>query len=129
MAGRSRRSEDGTNGRSEIGGPARFDIVSREEMFLLELHPELLPECAPALDSLLRQAVERDDVWIATMGDVARWWRERSGFDAEAVPRASAAELTVDVPRWPAGMRAALCVTGDVDCVTFWDYAWRLVKR
>jgi peptidoglycan/xylan/chitin deacetylase (PgdA/CDA1 family) len=30
---------------------------------------------------------------------------------------------------WPQGVRSALCVTGDVDCVTLWDYVWRLVRR
>lgn len=35
----------------------------------------------------------------------------------------------VRVARWPNGARAALSLTGDVDALTIWDYAFRLVGR
>lgn len=206
-------------------------LVRKGEMLTLELHPELLPQCAPALIALLRQAGEAGEVWIPTLAEVARWWRTRRDFDAVATPgdgrlavtvrappdsalevrkrRSRAAPTTgsewrpapdgpldfpgdvipfvavppttgdedllalrergfvcriTDEPRrygahltarelrmlsiedrvarieaadgpllrlrpWPKGKRAALCVTGDVDCLTLWDYAWRLLRR
>jgi hypothetical protein len=30
---------------------------------------------------------------------------------------------------WPRGMRSALCVTGDIDALTVWDYALRFLGR
>jgi len=32
----------------------------------------------------------------------------------------------VRLSRWPHGARSALCVTGDIDALTIWDYALRL---
>jgi len=29
--------------------------------------------------------------------------------------------------RWPHGAKSALCVTGDIDCLTLWDYATRVL--
>jgi hypothetical protein len=37
----------------------------------------------------------------------------------------SAAPL-VRLGRWPNGARSALCVTGDIDALTLWDYGLRL---
>jgi peptidoglycan/xylan/chitin deacetylase (PgdA/CDA1 family) len=31
--------------------------------------------------------------------------------------------------RWPNGARSALSVTGDIDALTLWDYAWRFLGR
>lgn len=92
------------------------DVADAGEMFVLQVHPELLPRCEEALDRLLAEAVADGSLWIATMAEVARWWRRRASSDPQ-------------VPFWPSGKRAALCVTGDIDCVTLGDYAWRLVGR
>jgi hypothetical protein len=35
----------------------------------------------------------------------------------------------VRLGRWPNGARSALCVTGDIDALTMWDYGFRLIGR
>jgi hypothetical protein len=35
----------------------------------------------------------------------------------------------VRLGRWPNGAKSALCVTGDIDALTLWDYGLRLVGR
>lgn len=92
------------------------EAVDAGEMFVLQLHPELLPRCGLALDRVLSAAGGDSRVWVTTMAEVARWWRRRPDPDALAGV-------------WPPGKRAALCVTGDIDCVTLRDYAWRLVGQ
>ena len=34
----------------------------------------------------------------------------------------------VRIGRWPDGARSALAITGDIDAITWWDFAWRLVE-
>jgi hypothetical protein len=49
------------------------------ELFTLQLHPERIFECEPALRALLAAARDRRPPgWIATLGEVAEWWRARS---------------------------------------------------
>ena len=33
----------------------------------------------------------------------------------------------VKIGRWPDGARSALCVTGDIDALTVWDYGLRIL--
>ena len=35
----------------------------------------------------------------------------------------------VRLGRWPNGARSALCVTGDIDALTIWDYGLRFLGR
>lgn len=35
----------------------------------------------------------------------------------------------VKLGRWPGGARSALCITGDIDALTIWDYGLRLLER
>lgn len=35
----------------------------------------------------------------------------------------------VRLGRWPHGMRSALCVTGDIDAMTLWDYGFRFLGQ
>lgn len=39
------------------------------------------------------------------------------------------ARSLVRLGRWPHGARSALCVTGDIDALTIWDYGLRLLGR
>jgi hypothetical protein len=51
----------------------------REELFALQLHPERITRCMPALSSLLTKARALDPpVWMATLEEIATWWRARS---------------------------------------------------
>jgi peptidoglycan/xylan/chitin deacetylase (PgdA/CDA1 family) len=50
-------------------------------LYTLNLHPERGVLCRQALDTVLAYARSRDlPIWIARIGEVAQWWRERSQF-------------------------------------------------
>jgi len=53
----------------------------RGELFTVQLHPERISLCANALSTILQEARRlKPAVWIATLGEIAEWWRERNGF-------------------------------------------------
>jgi peptidoglycan/xylan/chitin deacetylase (PgdA/CDA1 family) len=81
------------------------------EMFVLQLHPERSVELAEVLEELIRRAKALSPpVWIASLGQVARRWRERPER------------------RWPEPYQAAFCVSGDIDAVTLGDF-WERLRR
>ena len=50
-------------------------------LYTLNLHPERGILCKQALDTLLSCArIQSLPVWVARIGDIAQWWKERSGF-------------------------------------------------
>lgn len=50
-------------------------------LYTLNLHPERGLLCRRALDTLLAYARSRElPVWVARIGEIARWWAERSLF-------------------------------------------------
>lgn len=50
-------------------------------LYTLNLHPERAILCKRALDSLLAHASsQKPPVWVARLGDIAAWWKERSQF-------------------------------------------------
>jgi peptidoglycan/xylan/chitin deacetylase (PgdA/CDA1 family) len=50
-------------------------------LYTLNLHPERGVLCKEALDSLLSYAYNQPlPVWVARLGDIAKWWKERSEF-------------------------------------------------
>jgi len=81
----------------------------RGELFVLQLHPERFPLCAGALEALLRRArSQRPPVWLATLRDVAVWWREKRGLRVELTPRGEGEwEVVAEGPA-----RGALLVRG-----------------
>lgn len=69
-----------------------FDAYRAESLcFVLTVHPELI--ATPGRIALLREfmdhATAHDDVWLATGGEVAQWWRQRG----EANPPGHPAEV------------------------------------
>lgn len=53
----------------------------RGDLFTIQLHPERIYEAAPALEAVLEEARRRQPrVWLATLEQVAAWWRRRSTF-------------------------------------------------
>jgi peptidoglycan/xylan/chitin deacetylase (PgdA/CDA1 family) len=57
------------------------EIYDRGELFILSLHPERIGYCTDALTDILRKAREQNpSVWVATLKEVAEWWRERNDF-------------------------------------------------
>jgi peptidoglycan/xylan/chitin deacetylase (PgdA/CDA1 family) len=85
--------------------------------------------CPPALVSFLRQQgyivqVNSDSRAYSIYLD----WTDFAAKDERALLaeiEKSAAPL-VRLGRWPNGARSALCVTGDIDALTLWDYGLRL---
>lgn len=59
----------------------------RGDLFTLQLHPERIDDCASALEGVLREArAYPDAVWIATLDEIARWWRARADARIELEP-------------------------------------------
>lgn len=57
-------------------------------LYTLNLHPERGILCQQALNSLLAYACSRPlPVWVARIGDVAGWWKERSKFRLTITPQ------------------------------------------
>src|SRR6266568_6772925 len=58
-------------------------------IYALNLHPERGVLCKRALDILLSYARNQPHpVWIARLGDIAQWWKERSQFRLNITPQA-----------------------------------------
>jgi hypothetical protein len=56
----------------------------RGDLFTIQLHPERIYEAAHALQVVLEGARRRQPrVWLATLEQVAEWWRRRSKFQLE----------------------------------------------
>lgn len=60
---------------------------SKGELFTVQLHPERIYECTFALRAALAEARKRrPEVWIATLGEIADWWRRRREATLEVEP-------------------------------------------
>lgn len=58
----------------------------RGELFTMQVHPERIEPCAAGIEAVLRTArSSTPGVWIAPLGDIARWWRERAVAEATVV--------------------------------------------
>jgi hypothetical protein len=56
-----------------------METYQREELFTIQLHPERIAQCAPALFALLTQTQSLNPpVWVARLDEIAAWWRSRS---------------------------------------------------
>jgi hypothetical protein len=57
-------------------------------IYTLNLHPERGTLCKPALDLLLATARSQPrPIWVARLGEVAAWWKERSQFRMQITPQ------------------------------------------
>jgi peptidoglycan/xylan/chitin deacetylase (PgdA/CDA1 family) len=53
----------------------------RGELFTIQLHPERISLCASALEDTLQEAKRlKPPIWIATLSEIAEWWREKNSF-------------------------------------------------
>src|SRR5690606_30139176 len=86
----------------------------------------------PALASFLRQ--QGYIVEEAPDGEAHACYLDRPSFRQED-ERPLLAQLEAgDFPlvrlgRWPDAARSALCITGDIDALTLWDYSLRFLGR
>lgn len=62
-------------------------VYDLEGLYTLNLHPERGILCRPALEALLAYTSSCSlPVWTARIGEIARWWRERSRFRLHITP-------------------------------------------
>lgn len=59
------------------------DAAVRGELLNLQLHPERFPLFKDALRSVILLARSMNGCWIASLGQIAQWWRERETFTCE----------------------------------------------
>lgn len=82
------------------------------ELFVLQLHPERIYELGEVLEDLIRRArCFQPSVWVASLAEIAEWFRNK-GPERE----------------WPAPHESAFSVTGDIDSITLLDFFDRLRK-
>lgn len=92
----------------------------------------LSPGCPPALGAFLRQQGYICEV--SQEHDSYTIYLERLDFGPEdersvlTKVETSTAPL-VRLGRWPNGARSTLCITGDLDALTIWDYALRAFRK
>lgn len=83
----------------------------KNEIFVLQLHPERIYELESALRGLIDEARKSTPaVWITTLGELAHWQKEN--------PRKKGI--------CPEGFRGAFCITGDIDSLSIADFILRL---
>jgi peptidoglycan/xylan/chitin deacetylase (PgdA/CDA1 family) len=59
----------------------------RGELFTALFHPEAFAEIRVPLEGLLREArAATPAVWVARLGEINEWWREKAGFSAPLGP-------------------------------------------
>lgn len=88
--------------------------------------------CSPRLADFLRQqgyivATADEDRSYAYYFDRAEFADEHKRPLLEQIE--GGGRPLVRLGRWPAGARSALCVTGDIDSMTLWDYGLRFLGR
>jgi hypothetical protein len=55
---------------------------ARGELFTMQVHPERIGPCGPGIAAVLGTAAGRSPgVWIARLGEIARWWRARAAAE------------------------------------------------
>ena len=60
---------------------------ARDELFVLQLHPERFHTCRVGLRILLEDARRRNPpVWIAPLAEVAQWWRQKQQVSVRVLP-------------------------------------------
>jgi hypothetical protein len=61
----------------------------RGDLFTMQVHPERIEACGPGIAAVLDEAAHaRPRVWIARLGELAAWWRERTAATVTAEPAA-----------------------------------------
>ena len=68
---------------SAVWGRMLMEAWRRGEMMVFQLHPERYFFFGEALRRLLIKAQGLGNVWTASLGEIAEWWRERNGLKLE----------------------------------------------
>lgn len=101
-------------GKSEVStlwGRILEECHKKNEVFVLQLHPERIYELDTVLVDLIKKAkMFTPPLWITSLNEIARWEKinEKGGNS------------------WPDGHQGAFCITGDIDAITISDFIIRL---
>ena len=58
---------------------------ARGDLFTMQVHPERIAPCGPGIAAVLEEATHaHPGVWIARLGELATWWRERTAATVTA---------------------------------------------
>ena len=57
--------------------------IRRNEILVLQLHPERFYMFRSVLRDLIYEARHKRDVWIAPLRDISAWWNERAGYPVD----------------------------------------------
>ncbi|MBI4304238.1 MAG: polysaccharide deacetylase family protein [Chloroflexi bacterium] len=72
---------------SEVWKAILHSTYERGELFTISLHPERIFLCESALTDVFQQARQLNpSVWVATLREIAEWWKERERFVFEISP-------------------------------------------
>ncbi|MBN2415894.1 polysaccharide deacetylase family protein [bacterium] len=80
-------------------------VLEHQESLVLQLHPERFFIFREPLFRLLDEAAANSDVWLASLGEIADWWRLRHQFRPQ-FSRTGNGELEV---RYPLDGRITVC--------------------
>ena len=115
------------DGKFQIVQGTDFDLRAARRPFI-----GVSPSSSPRLPSFLRQ--QGFIVEETTNGQNHTLFLDRQQFEElDERPLLSQIEQgefpLLRFGRWPQGARSALCVTGDIDALTLWDYAMRFLPN
>lgn len=101
-------------------------IHERGELFNLIFHPELVDRCGPAFVDVIGRAKRKaPPVWIASLGEISTWWREKAGFRADAALSPTGMRLVFTCTD-----RATILAKGcpPVGATAVWDGGYRRIR-
>ncbi len=55
-------------------------VCERKELLVMQMHPERYNAYKNAFRKMLKFITNEKDVWIASLGEIARWWQDRNAF-------------------------------------------------
>lgn len=74
------------------------EVVAYRGAYLFDYHSHIMAQeqLLPVLSELVKALQQRTDLWMATAGEVAQWWRARNGVRIERNEAGTAATVTND---------------------------------
>ena len=109
-----------------------LDRVARSRSFDIDSGVKPVVGVAPNFPPPLRDFLREEGFVVEASSDPQRFTVYLDERQAEMTQRSILTEVErsagplVRVARWPCGARSAFCVTGDIDCFTLQDFAFRL---
>jgi len=62
-----------------------YQVRDRGELLVLQIHPERYEKVEKSLTETLKLVETGGDAWIASLGEIAGWWREKRQFQLEII--------------------------------------------